>query len=682
MRWKNKANVKPSYGKPNMTTTPTSQIEHKQQNSEISLAEVITILLKHKLTIIGISLTCAFFTGLHVAMSPQEYEAETLILVSPSIVTSKESNEESAQMAEVAFSSLEPSTYGILALSDELVITLADTLFSRIPTGELNAFGITDVNAMISMLKGGMRQELLQKNDINVSSSPLLKLRYSNNNINLPLVVVNTWSELFLQRNQGLSSNVTDDFYQNVKLQYEQAKYNLERAEDDLAKVDATSNELNRLNTELTFKNSRLEKTLKTYQQFQAELSEKSEDYAFVTATLERIENENVWIGYLNEESLSEEKTKVSERENLLDIISQIRNLDKDSVSVAVEFNLKFEEMNSKQQLALVKFEEETELSFKELQGENLKSSLEEYRTQLASIDEEIADLQARVSSTQEILNEVDPVLTVSKAITDNALWNHAEVSGNIKKENQRSLGEFQLVSEEVNPVYVQLKTELATRKNELNYLQKRKNFFKGNTRLLEKESKVLYAELLSLRKKQYELNYSLETERFLLKQDKERKISDISLQLQLKRKAFQDYRSEYETLKTQQEELKRELLVLQNSYIYNEKNYLKWRDELFVISVKVDSLDLNKRRLERDIAVYTESFNRLAKLREEARIARQQAAGDIQIVSEAKLVKPVPNPIIYKALAAFSIAFFAIVLLVLLYESVKISKENLSSRV
>ena len=658
--------------------TTISQDEHKQQNSEISLAEVLVILLKYKLLIIGVSLTCAFFVGLHTATTPQKYEAETLILVSSGIVNSKESDEASAQIAEVAFSTLEPSTYGILALSDELVVTLADTLFSKLSDEKIKALGITDVDAMISVLKTGMRQELLQKKDIKSSSSPLLRLQFVSDRIDLPLTVVNTWSELFLQRNQGLSSNVTDDFYQNVKLQYEQAKDNLERSEEELARVSASFNELNKFSTELTFKNTTLEETLKNYQKFQADIAKKTEDYAFLTNYINETEtDDNVWIGYLNPADLSLSEFKGEHAKSLQKLIYEIDKLDQDSITVQANYRLKIEEMDSEHQIAIANFEQKTQLSLKELQEADIKESLQQHRTEIATTDRKIEDLNSRFSAIQQLIDEEKPVLTTSKAITDDALWKHTEIDGKVKKETQQKLGDFRLISEEINPVYVELKQQSVTIKNDLLYMQKRNSFFKDNINSVEQQYKKLNSELLSLRKDQYELTTSLEKERMKIQQQYRRENSDISLQLHLKRKAFESYRAEYELNKTQQEEIRQELLSLQSSYSYNERNYQKWREELAVISIKVDSLVLNKRRLERDIEVFSASFDRLAKLREEARIARQQAAGDIQVVSKAKLVKPISNPFMPKALATFAIAFFTLILFVLLYEAVKISKKN-----
>ena len=57
-----------------------------------------------------------------------------------------------------------------------------------------------------------------------------------------------------------------------------------------------------------------------------------------------------------------------------------------------------------------------------------------------------------------------------------------------------------------------------------------------------------------------------------------------------------------------------------------------------------IDSITMERKRINRDKTVYEESFNRFAKLKEEARIARQQAAGDIQVISRAIVAKALPK--------------------------------------
>ncbi|MEW6755407.1 MAG: hypothetical protein AB1505_31160 [Candidatus Latescibacterota bacterium] len=67
-------------------------------------------------------------------------------------------------------------------------------------------------------------------------------------------------------------------------------------------------------------------------------------------------------------------------------------------------------------------------------------------------------------------------------------------------------------------------------------------------------------------------------------------------------------------------------------------------------MAATVDCLDLQRTRLERDIEVYKGTLQRFARLQEEARIAREQAAGDIQVVSRATLPHAVARGTVKRA--------------------------------
>lgn len=69
---------------------------------------------------------------------------------------------------------------------------------------------------------------------------------------------------------------------------------------------------------------------------------------------------------------------------------------------------------------------------------------------------------------------------------------------------------------------------------------------------------------------------------------------------------------------------------------------------------------------------MYRQSFERLARLQEEARIARQQAAGDIQVVAQATIPRGVPRGAVKKAIVTGLMALTALVLLAFLTEYIR----------
>ena len=170
-----------------------------------------------------------------------------------------------------------------------------------------------------------------------------------------------------------------------------------------------------------------------------------------------------------------------------------------------------------------------------------------------------------------------------------------------------------------------------------------------------------------SLAEKEQQLDNEIETRKQSLVQEIKTYELSISAQLQTKRDIFEEYKSEYFQFRLRREKIQLELNQLRQSTSYHAKSYATWRQQLLNLNAKVDSLELERRRIERDIGIYQESFNRFAKLREEARIARQQAAGDIQIVSEAKISKPLPRNTLVKTAITFFIAITLTVIAVIL---------------
>ena len=80
------------------------------------------------------------------------------------------------------------------------------------------------------------------------------------------------------------------DSTKNVVLQYEQAKKNLQRKEDELAKKFECSfcSDLKRLNTEMVFKSrATSDSILQIYKKLQVQLEQKAREYEYISSFLE-----------------------------------------------------------------------------------------------------------------------------------------------------------------------------------------------------------------------------------------------------------------------------------------------------------------------------------------------------------------------------------------------------------
>ena len=626
-----------------MTTPPNT---YERYDNEINLAELIEVLLKRKWLIFSGSFACALIVGLFTFSMPRLYQSEALVLVSSSIIKPNSNGKDA--VSQITVSSLEAMTYEVLAKGDELMLALADTLKARLPpevlkliANEEDSFSIA--SELIEDLEIDLMQDTGQRNVL--STTPLLIMRYKSADKSLPSIVVNTWSELFLQRNQGLSSNVTDEFYQNVVFQYEQAKNNLERKEEELTKINAANNELNLLKTEVNSKSTQLDTSLKYYQHLQTEFEQKKQEYEYVTNVITEVEYENKWVGYVEVDSLQtlDQDFSIS-RSIIVELSKKIDQLSSDSSIEETRTDVMQNRMIEDHRMLKIDFEATTNFSLKQAQAEHINDLLSSYLIQYVESDKKIDSLNTVVHSLTRTLEELEPVLTTRKAVTDDFLWEHTYADEKLDTKIQQSLGKYGLVSEEANPTYLQFHQLLTQAKAQLLFSSERSKFLVAEIDSLEKRVKLVHSELIILREKELRIREKITTERTELNQERFRISSDINLQLGILRKSFENYEQNYKILKSRQEILKRELSGLEISSLFYKKNYESWRGQLTSLYAKVDSLELKRRRIERDVKVYRESFDRFAKLQEEARIARQQAAGDIQIVSKAKIAKAMPK--------------------------------------
>ena len=642
----------------------TQSDNHRDDDGKIELAEFIKVFSDRKRLILGGSSICTLIVFLFTFLSPRQYQSEALILVSNSMMKTSNEDGQEPSVSEISVSTLEPSTYEIIAKSDELMLALADTLIEKLPIEKLKKIAEqTDSYQLASELTKTLEIDLYQETgQRNVqSTTPLLAFQYSSTETTLPATVVNIWSDLFLQRNQGLSSNVTDDFYQKVLLQYKQAKYNLEEKENELAKVNAASNRLNQLKTELTFKTGRLETSLKDYQSLLTELEEKRQEYAFVRTTLNSIEIEGRWIGHLDISTIDNE-TNYLDKE-LVSLIKNVAELYRDSTLISQDLKEQLTDLKAKHDKVKLNFEQEYNINNKRYIIAQLNSLIDTYSQALVKSESEKELISLEIKSLQQTLDTQDPVLITRKTVSDDLLWDFTKSNRKTDLTDKKRLEKYGLISEGVNPVYLDIDRSLAEANRNLALITEQLNFYPAEINAMKHEVLQQYGELEVLRKAELDLNEQITRDFISYEYEKDRRESAVGLSLNLRRNIFSVYKKQYEEMKMREEQLILDIKKIEMSSSYHKRNYELWRNELSSLSVTVDSLDLERRRIERDTKIYEESFNRLMKLQEEARLARQQAVGDLQIVSRGYLAEPIArNTLLKTASAAVSSIFILLI--------------------
>jgi uncharacterized protein involved in exopolysaccharide biosynthesis len=143
------------------------------------------------------------------------------------------------------------------------------------------------------------------------------------------------------------------------------------------------------------------------------------------------------------------------------------------------------------------------------------------------------------------------------------------------------------------------------------------------------------------------------------------------------KRAALAVQRQVYVDLKQQEELLSAEVASLTQLVNFEKGSFETWSEQVRGRQDVVNSLARRRRTLEREEKVYQETFDRFSSLLEEARIAREQAAGDIQIVSRAVVARPVPRGTVKKAAIAVIVGLMGSVMLVFLLAYVARAREE-----
>jgi len=336
----------------------------EEYEGEVELIDYIEVLLKRKRLIIGGTVLCALAAGFFSLSSPRGFEAQALIVVSPTITGSARGGGEgeggwaAPGAAEIIVPGLAATTYEALATGDELLTTLRDSLLGQ-PLPASAAQLITGLG-IDGMLGGFVSAELVKETA--KAESPLLSFRVTSAEEALPVTAVNLWAKLFVERHRGMSSNVADDYYQWVLAQYDVSKAKLERTEGQLTEVTSTYNELSVLQAEIAARSSRLGTALTTFQELETDLEAKEREWEYVTRQLKEVTFEGKWLGYLDaarRETLRHNGPS-SVRSGLLAALSAQEAAIRDSVGVRERQDSRRREAAAYRDGLLLEFERDT----------------------------------------------------------------------------------------------------------------------------------------------------------------------------------------------------------------------------------------------------------------------------------------------------------------------------------
>ena len=601
---------------------------------KVELIDYIEVLLKRKVLILSFAAISGLAAGLNsMDTPPGQYVSEALIVVAQPIASTG---------SEITVSGLSPQTYEALAKSDELMQSVRDTLLMMELDSQVSEYiAITSLESMASQLTAKLVKETQA-----TGSTPVLSFRARSSVEALPVPLVNAWTELFVERHRGLSSNVADSYYQWVEGQFATATANLEQTEDQLRELTMSNSDLSILEAEIKIKTSRLDSALTQYQEFEAELESKEREFEFIQSQLDDVELNHEWLGYADLKQLPTRQEAVRgprHRKQLVDLRHDVAAGVTDSLQLQERHDRRRREYSAKTRSFLLLFERRTRIERQRRRAALLESQLTAFRQEAVQLDQDIKEVGLDLEVYGKNLKLEPRVNYEAKAILDEELWERAADRGGVDERLQKALGGYRLVSESLNSKHQALTHEMRDMQIQYDRATAQISFIEAEIPVLEEDLGAVRTRLDSLGELESEELHKLDRERVALEDSLSREAHPLHERLGFERNSLQAQRLEYITMREREEHLSWQITMLTAKVGFEKGGFQRWSAQLQEQRIHVDSLARARRRLVREQDVSQKTVDRFANLLEEARIARVQAAGDIQIVSPAVVSRPVP---------------------------------------
>ncbi|MDP6776975.1 MAG: Wzz/FepE/Etk N-terminal domain-containing protein [Candidatus Latescibacteria bacterium] len=155
----------------------------------------------------------------------------------------------------------------------------------------------------------------------------------------------------------------------------------------------------------------------------------------------------------------------------------------------------------------------------------------------------------------------------------------------------------------------------------ELMSLQVGYDFFGPREEQLEAQTAELKAEVDSLENVQYE---------------KQLELAEMQRKLELVRSIYDTLASDYTEAKKRANTLKISINALRPQVAYQKQTLDGLRREIKSLNAEIADLKLQQSRLNRDIETYKSTFDKFAKLAEDARVTKAKQPGDVKIAARA----------------------------------------------
>ena len=323
---------------------------------------------------------------------------------------------------------------------------------------------------------------------------PMVKLSVATSDPELSMLIANQWAEVVLKQAKNIYQSGVDELGTFTTTIYDQVNKSLLESEE---KYTESLLELN-----LTVNKMLLKHNEELYSALTREVIILEEDVATRRALLEKIkenlaaqEIDGIWIAEVFTREFAKDKKYVLPASTpLADRITRtIRNLKRSEEAEA-------------------EFLESSRLEHKYLMLKIKRGQIEEISGEIIKAQTSLSGMEPTYSKLAEELKEINPKISLSKAIGDDKLW-EAYLDGDLKKGNELSA----MKSENSNPIYEETKKEMVKLSGQINGL--RSTISKGREALetTRKEISDLAREVAPLTVKRDDLRSTIKKDRELL---------------------------------------------------------------------------------------------------------------------------------------------------------------------
>jgi len=628
--------------------------EIQDDERQVELIDYIDVILKRKWLIIGITAISGLFVGYNTFRGTRQYQAEALVVVSQPIATTASTRSDEFSSAEIVVPGLAAQTYEALAKSDELVTDLLAALRqSSLPEKDIEQLQAMDVDDL------QLDAEIVAATE--KAESPLLSFRAKSSSASISVPMANLWVSLFIERHQGLSSNVADEYYHEVLEQLTTARENYGEAERQLRTLQASHSRLTTLERDDAVRGMRLAEVLQRKRDLGIALDKNREKLGLLDR-LEHLEWKGKWIGFIDAAELTAAErhgTGDHERQELIDLRRLFDSALADSLRIGQRHEA--ERMGLSVQVARHKLEVERLRQPTQLRSrrEQITAALDSFRTDLSRLEIQLGGLELTTRVIETNLSEERRTLSVAKAIVDNELWDQVADNGRVATDLQERLGEYRLVKELVNPIHQGLSRKHSDAKLAVDLARTRIGYLKAEIPRLEEELAQTTQALKTVSIEEDATARELTRLSVELEENLKREMVTVTERLSRARSALALAQESFLSDKELQLILRQEIFQSIARLESEERNAQRLTSQIEGHTTELDSLTVLRDRLAADHEIYEQTVVRFSRRLEQSRIARERAAGDIQVVSNAMIARPVPRGSVKHASTAAATGLF-----------------------